>query len=208
MKFWAKNFLTVDLLPFYFCLFVETVLISFPYGNFHFAGLWEESVRAVAALALVSTVARLAVRFAVLLALCGLLSCALMAAVQSGPAPVQPDLALSALVFQVLLAASRRHAAVGSVLGPFWLPGSPWWQRRWRRAGRLWRRALLRLREALLALLRAGECGLDLLLYLVCLDWLADLWTWWLSLGSPPGPRPLRVNCYPKFAVDEFCGSF
>ncbi|KAF0307532.1 hypothetical protein FJT64_021177 [Amphibalanus amphitrite] len=208
MKFWAKGFFSADLILFYLCLFLETVLVSFPYDNFHFDGLWVEELRAVTALALACTLARLAVRFAALLTVCGLLSCLLMAAAQHGPAPLQPDLALTGLLFQLLLAASRRYCAVRSVLVPFWLPGSPWWQRRARRAGRLWRRARRRLGEAARAVLRSGEYTLDLLLYLVCLDWPGDLWTWWLSLGDQPGPRPLRVNCYPKFTVDEFCGDF
>ena len=209
MKSLIKEFLSSDLIPFYSFLFTETLLISFPYDNFNFDGFNNPELRFVSALALASTVYRIVARFAVLMPLCVLLSCLLMALAQPGSVPLQPDLVLSWAVFQLLLlAVSWRHPAVSSVTALPWLPSSLWWERHARSAALWWRRTLDALDGACLTLLRAVEQTLDLLVYIVCLDWLGDLWTLWLSLDAYAGPRPLRVNCYPKFAVDEFCGDF
>ena len=210
MKSLIKEFLSSDLIPFYSFLFTETLLISFPYDNFNFDGFNTPELRFVSALALASTVYRIVARFALLLPLCVLLSCLLMALAQPGlgAAAAGPGAQLGRVP---AAAAGRQLAPPSRRLGDGalpWLPSSLWWERHARSAALWWRRTLDALDGVCMTLLRAVEQTLDLLVYIVCLDWLGDLWTLWLSLDAYAGPRPLRVNCYPKFAVDEFCGDF
>lgn len=207
VRFWAKGFFTSDLIPFYSFLFVETLLICFPYDNFDFNGLKDPDLRSLHLQSLVSIVYHIAAHFVLVLPLCIFASCLLMALVQEGPVPLAPDLALTSGLLLLLLTLSR--PAVTSVTPLPFLPSSPWYQRRRKTVVRWWRRAVAACAAAAKFLITLADRCLTFAIYLLCLAWISDLLMLCQSMGTRRKPRPLRVNCYPKFVnVDEFCGSF